>query len=381
MEKIMNNINIKAKKTRTLNSMRYLEINSKYDPLYANLYSLMATKRTAKLTKHQLKIKLASLYDGRLSVISSVDNNIICIRYTLTSIMDQYLPQPISSEVDCLFADVLAGCSFSDEEIIATARELSLYVKSFYDNKQNIANSKLAKLIDVSGLQLSSTEIIDFYQNPDVSGVKNWMATLDACEQVNLNFNSGDEHVTQTSTKLNYQPKDYKRDNGAIIDLKLDQTYLAFGYKLASTNVTINNLANLIFGGGVYSKLFKVVREEHNLSYNIRSTLQTENLITISGGVNNEKLELAESEIDKQIASLKKGQFEAELELAKTNYIENLKRSKSNEMAYISMYGDNYLKGANRTHQSIIEEINNVTSEDIQAVFNQMELLTKVYVK
>lgn len=377
----MNNINIKSKKTRTLNSMRYVEISSKYDPLYANVYSLMATKRTANLSKHQLKIKLASIYDGRLSVTSGVDNNVICVRYTLTSIIDKFLPQAISGEVDELFADVLTGCEFDDSEIISAARELGLYVKSYFDNKQNIATSQLAQLIDQSGYQLSRDEIIEFYQNPHIDRIKTWITELSNSEQITINFNSGEQHVNQEYTKLNYQLKSYKHTDDEVIDLNLDQTYLAFGYQLATSNVTHNNIANLIFGGGVYSKLFKVVREEHNLSYNIRSTLQTENLIIVTGGVNNEKLELAVSEIESQLATLKAGNFEEELKLAKTNYIENLKRSKSNEMAYISMYGDNYLKVANRTHETIIDEINNVTSSDIQAVFNQMELLTKVFVK
>lgn len=377
----MNNINIKSKKTRTLNSMRYMQISSKYDPFYANIYCIMASKRTNQLSKTELKVKLASLYDARLSVTQSFDNNIISIRYTLTSIIDKYLPEPVSDEVDLLFSQLLEEIEFSEQEILEASRELGLYVKNYYDNKQNIANSKLGELIDATNMKLSVDEIIKFYEEPMVNDVKKWIKTVSSSEQVELHFNNGEPQFTQQYSNLNFQLKQYVEAPNQVIDLGLDQTYIAIGYQLAGDNVTLNNIANLIFGGGVYSKLFKVVREEHSLSYNIRSTLLTENLITVSGGINNEKVDLAISEIDKQLELLRNGHFEKELELAKTNYIENLKRSKSNEMAYISMYGDNYLKQLNRTHQSIIDEIENITLKDVQAVFKGISRKTTVFVK
>ncbi len=381
MENPMNNINIKSKKTRTLNSMRYIQIDSKYDPFYANIYCIMASKRTNQLTKNELKVKLASLYDARLSVTQSLDNNVISIRYTLTSIIDRFLPQTISAEVDELFNQILEDVEFTDDELINASRELSLYVKNYYDNKQNIANSKLGELIDSSNMKLSMEEVISFYENPDPQRIKAWIKTVTDSEQVFLHFNNGAEEYEQQQTKLKFEVKEYVTVADQTIDIGLDQTYIAIGYQMATDNVTLNNIANLIFGGGVYSKLFKVVREEHSLSYNIRSSLLTENLIAVSGGINNEKVDLAVSEITNQLERLRAGDFEVELELAKTNYIENLKRNKSNEMAYISMYGDNYLKGENRTHESIINEIETIGLEQVQAAFETMMKKATVFVK
>ena len=51
----MNNIIIKSKKTKTLNVHRYLEVESKFDPYYANVYCIMASKRTSHLSKNELK--------------------------------------------------------------------------------------------------------------------------------------------------------------------------------------------------------------------------------------------------------------------------------------------------------------------------------------
>lgn len=377
----MNNININSKKTRTLNALRYTQIESKFDPFYANIYCILASKRTNKLSKTELKLCLAKNYDARLHVTQSVENNIISIRYTVTSIIDKFLPEPASSEIDQLFTDLLSECAFSDEEIIGASRELSLYIQNYFDNKQNIANSKLGDLIASDDMRLSMEEIIDFYNNPDVAAIQNWISQIGNFELTYLNFNNGDEQLNQETTKLQFKLKDYKPANYTTVELGLDQTYLAIGYKVNSDSITVSNLVNMIFGGGVYSKLFKNVREELSLSYNIRSSLLSENLITVSGGVNNEKIELALSEIERQLENLRNGDFDKELELAKTNYIENLKRSKSNEMAYISMYSDNYLKHTNRSHVQIIAEVKQATKEDVQAVINSFEKLTTVCVK
>ncbi|WOO89116.1 insulinase family protein [Mollicutes bacterium LVI A0078] len=377
----MNNIIIKSKKTKTLNVHRYLEVESKFDSYYANVYCIMASKRTSHLSKNELKYELAKLYDARFFVTQTIENNIINIRYTLTSILDQFLPIEIAADVEKLFEDGSSIYDFSDQEIESAYRELSLYIKGYLDNKQNIASSKLGDIIDTTGMRLSIEEVEEFYNKPDIEATRSWVNRLKDAEQSRLDFNNGDEVLEQQFTNLNFKFKQYKQAEELTIDKQLDQTYISIGYQLPSTDVTINNLINMIFGGGVYSKLFKVVREKHSLSYNIRSTLASENLITVSGGINNEKVELAINAIDEQMQALIDGQFETELELAKTNYLESLKRGKTNEMSYISMYTSNYLKHDTRTHEQIAEEIQNVTEQQIIEVLKNTVKLSTVYVK
>lgn len=377
----MNNINIKAKKTRTLNKNRFIQINSKYDPFYANIYCLMASKRTNQMSKTDLKVNLANMYDARLSVAQNIENNIINIRYTCTSILDNYLPTEISGQVSELFEQVMLPINFTDEEIIDSSRELSLYIQNYIDNKQNIASNKLSEIINLDSNFLTLDEICEFYQNPNIEATKSWIATVYDAECQTLNFNDGTESFNQEYSSLDYQIKDYQQADDVVVDLGLDQTYIAIGYKISSSDVTMNNIVNLIFGGGVYSKLFKVVREEMSLSYNIRSSLSNENLIKVTGGINNQKVDEALAEIDNQLELLKTGDFKLELELAKTNYIENIKKSKSNELAYISMYGSNYLTHQNRTHASIIKEIEEIELEAVIEVINNITKLGKVLVK
>lgn len=377
----MNNINIKSKKTRMLNKILFKEIDSKYDPLYASIYTLLASKRTKDDSKTELKLKLANLYDARLTVNHKVENNIICINYRLSSIKDEYLPININDEVETLFESVLNTTEYKSEEVIDACNEILLFLKSYFDNKQNIANQKLEELIFPTENKISYQEMVEFYQNPNIEQIQTWISNVRNFESTSLNFNYGIEQVENTKTKLKFKYNEYQKVDDYVIDKELSQTYLAIGYQLNSTNITLNTIVNLILGGGVYSKLFKNVREKYSLSYNIRSTLVSENLIIVTGGVNNEKVDQAISEINNQINILKDSDFEEEFELAKISYIESIKKSKSNERSYINLYINNYLKDEARSHDSIIEEIEKIEAHQVLDVFKNLQKLAVVYVK
>ncbi len=377
----MNNINIASKKTKTLNIQRYVEIKSKYDSYYAQVYSLLASKMMKNKNKNELKLELANLYDTRFKVSSNCIGNIIVIRYTLTAIQDQYLPIEISSQTTQLFEEGTQIFKFSESDIIAAYRELSLYIKNYFDNKQNVSSAQLNDIISDRAFHLSSEEVIEFYNNPQPQAFEAWVSSLKGSEQTSLNFNMHDEHLKQTVTKHNFQENDYYFGEDVVTLNNLDQAYVTIGYKLHTRNTTINNLANMIFGAGVYSKLFKIIREQHSLSYNVRSTLLDDNLIRVSGGLNNDKYEFGLTQIDMIINELQAGNFDQELKLAKTNYLESLKRAKCNEMAYISMYNENHLKNTEKSFETIKSEIENATKQDIQNVFIEMKKLATVVVK
>lgn len=377
----MNNINIKSKKTKVLNSFKFLEIENKYDPFYANIYSLMANKRTNEYSKMELKRMLAKMYDSHLNITSNIKGNIVYIRYTITAIQDQYLPTSINDDITKLYNSIHQTSDFTDQEIQSSAREISLYISNYFDNKQNIANNLLNYNIDRGEMKLTREEMLDFYQNPDINAIKKWITKLSSSEFVTLNFNAGDEQIDYLHSSLGYKIDSLQTFEDQIVHMDLDQAYVSVGYKINSNNMTAINLANMVLGGGVYSKLFKIIREEHSLSYNIHSSLSSENLLLISGGLNNDKLELFTSQLEVIVSKLRVGGFKQEFELAKTSYIENIKKSKSSEMAYINMYVTGYLKHDHKSHDQIIENIQKVTYEEVIEVFKGMTKLSQVIVK
>ncbi len=376
----MNNINIKSKKTTVLNMHRFLPITSKYDSYYAAIYCILAKKRSKTLVKNEFKYKLASLYDATFNVDKTIEKNIINIRYTLVAIKDEFLPIDISGEAKALFTDGIEIYSFDDEEITQAYNEMNLYFKNFLDNKQNVALIKLNDAINIDN-NLTLREIEAFYKNPNLEQTQKWIKTLKTAEKQTLNFNNGAEKLEQQFSKLTPKLNTYVQAKPIICDENLDQAYINIGFKLNSSKPVANNIANMILGGDVYSKLFKIIREKNSLSYNVRSSFLADNLITVSGGVNVSKVEFCLDEIDKIVDDVINGNFENELELAKINYLQLIKKNKSNEMSYIKMYSNNYLMHTKKTHESLSDEVKKVTKEEVQLVFAKMEKLTTVIIK
>ena len=71
-------------------------------------------------------------------------------------------------------------------------------------------------------------------------------------------------------------------------------------------------LANIIFGGGTESKLFKNVREKHSLCYSIHSTVsKLDNVMAITAGIDKSNYHKTVNLITKYLNDMKKGKFTA----------------------------------------------------------------------
>lgn len=377
----MNNINIKSKKTKTLNGIYVLPRQSREDSLYANIFTLLASKQTEIKSRSELKRTLASLYDVSSVVANLVDSNALIIQYSMSYIQDQYLPESITQQCEELFDEVLACRKFTEDEVQAACSEICIHIRSAYENKQTVAMNILKTNIDTTGYALSEEEIYDFYENVNYDKFTKWINRIDDAEYFRFDINNGEENIVYGSANFAYDYKSYNAFERIEKDLGLDQAYISIGYKLESIDVVNNNLATMIFGSDVYSKLFKEVRERLSLSYNIRASLTEDNLIIVYGGVNKENVEVALDEIDKQLKKLCDGYFENELELAKVNYIERLERGKSNERSKLNLYLRNYLKAKQVTDAEVIEQIKKVKKNDLTDVFQNMEKIGCVIVK
>ena len=97
-------------------------------------------------------------------------------------------------------------------------------------------------------------------------------------------------------------------------------------------------IANLIFGGGVDSKLFKEVREEHSLCYTIRSFVdRLDNLLIINAGIDRVNFTKTTKLISEKLEDMKKGKFtESDIAKAKEYYFSSLEDIDENENKMIN---------------------------------------------
>lgn len=136
-------------------------------------------------------------------------------------------------------------------------------------------------------------------------------------------------------------------------------------------------LANLIFGGGSDSKLFKEVRENNSLCYTIYSSLsKLDNLITINAGINKDNYDKTVTTISKVLEDLKKGKFtEKDISIAKQIYINAINSIEENPNNLITEYFTENITGL-ENYKDRIEIMNKITKKDIIRAFKKINIDT-----
>ena len=136
-------------------------------------------------------------------------------------------------------------------------------------------------------------------------------------------------------------------------------------------------LGNLIFGGGVDSKLFKDVREANSLCYSIFSNYnRVDNMITIKAGIDKSNYDKAISLITKKLDEMKKGKFSDEdIANARIEFINSLESLEEDEERMISytMSSDILEMDDVKTR---IETVKKVKKSDIVKAFKKIHMDT-----
>lgn len=167
-----------------------------------------------------------------------------------------------------------------------------------------------------------------------------------------------------------------------IEKISVVQGKIALGYR---TNIAVEDdlyipmmVYNVILGGGVSSKLFMNVREKHSLSYSIGSGMEPlKSLLFIRAGIEVTDFERAKKLIFAEVDDMKNGKIsETELAHAKL-YLVNGIRSVSDSIWGISDYIYSLkLQGADRTPESVMEQVMNVTIEQVVSAAQKIKLDT-----
>lgn len=148
---------------------------------------------------------------------------------------------------------------------------------------------------------------------------------------------------------------------------------LQVGHEKIYDLIVLNN----VLGGSMSSRLFQDVREQKGLAYSVfsyHSSYQDNGMLTIYGGTGRAQLDLLFETIQETLSNFKKeGITSKEL----TNSIEqmkgNLMLSLESTNSRMSRNGKNeLLLGRHRTLDEMIEKINEVTAENVNALAKQL---------
>ncbi len=125
--------------------------------------------------------------------------------------------------------------------------------------------------------------------------------------------------------------------------------------------------ANLIFGGGMTSKLFSVIREKLSLCYAIGSGYYgAKGLVTVSAGIDFDKEPLVRREILSQLAACQRGEItQEELRCAKEALRTGLLSTPDSPGALENYYANAALSGHRLTVDSHLAAVEALTLEDV----------------
>lgn len=124
---------------------------------------------------------------------------------------------------------------------------------------------------------------------------------------------------------------------------------------------------NVLYGGGMTSKLFMNVREKQSLCYSISSSYYSaKGIILVNAGIDFDKEELTRREILKELSQIAEGNItDAELTAAKAALISGLRGAHDSPSSIEGYYEVAFLSGLSRTTADHIKAVEGVTKEDV----------------
>lgn len=146
------------------------------------------------------------------------------------------------------------------------------------------------------------------------------------------------------------------------------------GTRSSRDDIYAATVANDIFGGGVYSKLFVNVREKLSLAYFCKSRfIANKGIILVAAGIDSDKEKKASAEILSQLSDLRNGKFEPEtLEASKLSLKERFTLATPESVG--AWYSSQILEDETVTPESMIEGVEKVTIEDVCAAAKRFSI-------
>ena len=136
-------------------------------------------------------------------------------------------------------------------------------------------------------------------------------------------------------------------------------------------------LANIIYGGGPDSKLFKDVREKNSLCYSIYSyPVKLDNLLIISAGIDKENYNKSLELTTELLKDMKKGKFtDKDINIAKEYYNTACEEVEESEYKIINEYLSQEILEVEPLEERV-KIMNNVTKKDIVKVIKKIDMDT-----
>jgi len=247
--------------------------------------------------------------------------------------------------LDALFNPDAADCRLDGEKFELQRRLALESIESEINNKRRFAFNRMIEIMcedEVFGISREET-LEDVKSATPESAYNAWRELLSeatvqfnfvgsfdekkACELIKKNFEGIQRKPVENETLFVEYAEDVTEQTEEM-DIKQSKLVMGFrsGMKNRMDDMYATQMAVDIFGGGIYSRLFKNVREKLSLCYYCSASLIREKgLVVVQSGIENENRQKAVDEILRQLDIMKNGGFtDEEFEASKTAICDSL---------------------------------------------------------
>lgn len=382
-------LNTKKFKTNLFGFSFLLPLSKKYLPEFTILAQMWTKYTRSFQTEREFSFKLNELYDSQIFYNFEKKGKVLQITFYLHVINEKLLNDHVdlTNQVFNLFKEVV----FTRKEINNSIlnKEKKIYNETFESKNSNflyLTNTILYHLmfehenylnqldvnidevnkITVESMNEAYDLIIDSPRFGFVIGDFEKEKIFDLFHNIPFNNKEQIDFIDRESKNIN-------KTNIKIIPHELPQSTLMIGYR---TNIVVDSkeyyamcVLNNYLGASYDSLLIKVLREEHNLVYQINSEYDWyKGVMFINCGISYENYEIVMTLIDGCINNVQNGLIDEEIFTAtKTQMISNQMDTEDNLISLIETINQKYFYGSSSIDNlSKIEKIKNVTYDDIK---------------
>lgn len=354
-------------------------------------------------SRRKLTIEAEDLYSADISASNQRLGNYIMTTFNLKVLMDKYteennLEKAIEFLSEIIFNPDIENNRFKKDKIDYIKHNTKISIDSLKEDTTTYSLIKLYEAYDKeSPLSYRIQGYLDDLDNIDGTSLYETYTKMINNDYVDI-FVVGDfenkEMLTLIKKYFKFKKIKKKKESYVLknkksrkrrlfvkeeIDNSQSQLVMACPINRLSTYERdyVLPLMNIIFGGGVDSKLFREVREKNSLCYTIYSmTSKFDNIMTIVSGIDKSNYNKAVLLITKKLDDMKKGKFtDKDMDTAKAIYKANLENIPESEMKMVNEVFNRDILDTD-DYKKRLDNIKNVKKQDIVKVSKKVNIDT-----
>ena len=363
-------------------------------------------------TQEEISKTLENMYGAAFDcgIDKTGDNHIL--KFYLESINDKFLPQTdenmlkqtIEKLLEIVFNPLIENEKFKEEYVEQEKNNVKRRIESKIDNKAKYAIERcIEEMYQDEPYGLYRYGYIEDLEKIDAENLYQYYQEFINTCKIDIYVsgpieNDISEMVKQNENISKLNERDPKFVSTAIIKKEKVEEKAIYesmdvtqGKLIIGLDINIEeekekykvSVYNALLGGSATSKLFQEVREKASLAYSASSNfVRYKGNIMISCGIEIKNYDKALEIIRKQLEDMKAGQFtDEELENGKKGIISAIKGIEDEQDTEITYYFGQELSGYEMSIEQYINEISQVSREDVINVANSVNINTIYFLK